>query len=124
MRITSPETPRVFDASPDGSVRVADCTHIALEADEQVTFTTASGGEYDVTRKSWGFYATPSLNERLVRFGLRGVLVKNPAGRHYVNLVERGHEDDFQKYIDFHHVTIVAWLDTDAALAALTQTEK
>ena len=63
---------------------------IQLEPDEQVTFVTDSGSEYDVARKSWGYYATPSLNSRLAGFGLRGVLVRGDDGKAYLFLVEMG----------------------------------
>ena len=70
----------VRDRAPTTGAR-SDCGRIALAPDEQVTFTTEAGGEYDVTRKSWGFYATPSINGRLKTFGLRAALVRNVAGR-------------------------------------------
>jgi hypothetical protein len=96
-----------------------DCARIALTADEQVTFVTDAGAEYDVARKSWGFYATPSLNGRLAHFGLRAVLVKSPLGKFYVWLVERGKEEDFQQYLAVEAHTVVGWLDDEGTLAAL-----
>src|SRR5204863_5563233 len=77
MKLALTDPPREFGVGTGGAVRLKDCAHIALEPDEQVTFQTESGGEYDVVRKSWGFYATPSLNGRLERFNLRAVLVKS-----------------------------------------------
>jgi hypothetical protein len=97
-----------------------DCGELRLEADEQVTLVTASGAQYDVARKSWGFYATPSLNGRLARFGLRGVLVRNRLGLYFVLLVEQGEEDGFQQYMDEERMEIITWLDTSEALAAGT----
>lgn len=84
-----------------------------------MTFVTPEGAEYDVTRKSWGFYATPSLNGRLVGFNLRAALVKNPQGRYYVFLIERGQEQQVQQYLDQEGQRIVSWLDTDDRLNAL-----
>jgi hypothetical protein len=97
-------------------VEITDCGAIALEPDEQVTFTTPQGGEYDVTRKSWGFFATPSLNGRLARFNLRPVLVKG-ADQYFILLVEKGCEALFYEYIGQHPYTIVLWLDGDLAAA-------
>ena len=34
----------------------------------------------------------------------------------YLLLVERGHEDDFQAYLDAEDMRVVAWLDTDEAV--------
>lgn len=53
-----------------------------------------------VARKSWGFYATPSLNGQLVTFGLRGALVKEPRNRYFVMLVQAGKEEDFFAYLE------------------------
>ena len=96
-------------------LEIADCARIDLAPDEQVTFRTEAGGEYDVTRKDWGFYATPSLNGRLPGFGLRGVLVKNTDGRTFVLLVERGYEESFNRYVAEEQLSIVAWLDAGEA---------
>ena len=97
-----------------------DCGSIELESNEQVTFTTSNGREYDVTRKSWGFYATPSLNGRLEQFGLRGVLVKNlRTRRFFVLLVEKEYERAFKEYCQAENLKLVAWLDSTDALEFL-----
>lgn len=111
--------PRTFEVGYDIKGTIADCGTMHLAADEQITFVTEAGGEYDVTRKDWGFYATPSLNSRLARFGLRGVLVKNRLDRFFVMLVERGREDAFERYVRQEPLVIVCWLDTDDTLLAL-----
>ncbi|MCR6737155.1 MAG: hypothetical protein NVV83_25025 [Afipia sp.] len=90
-----------------------------LAADEQITFVTEEGGEYDVTRKEWGFYATPSLNGRLAGFNLRPVLVKNRVNRFFVLLVEKGKEAAFDRYVKSEPLKIVSWLDLDDALLSL-----
>jgi hypothetical protein len=119
MKYTPVDPPRVFAVGHAAQVWMHDCGRIALAADEQVTFVTDSGAEYDVARKSWGFYATPSLNGRLAHFGLRAVLVKNPLGKFYVWLVEQGKEDDFQQYVDLEEHMVVSWLDDVEVLATL-----
>lgn len=121
MRFEVIDPPRVFEVGRSEILQLKDCAHIELEADEQVTFVTESGAEYDVARKSWGFYATPSLNGRLKNFGLRAVLVKSAGVRFYVFLVERDKEADFWRYLDVEGHTIVCWLDSDAELEALEQ---
>ncbi|MBI4343023.1 MAG: hypothetical protein HY599_06620 [Candidatus Omnitrophica bacterium] len=121
MQLTPVDPPRVFDVGCLVKIQLKDCGRVALEADEQVTFVTETGGEFDVVRKSWGFYATPSLNQRLPRFGLRAVLVKSPDGKYYVWLVERGKEPDFQRYLEAERQAVVSWLDTDQALERLAK---
>ena len=99
-----------------------DCGSVALAPDEQLTFLTEGGAEYDVARKDWGFYATPSLNGRLEQFGLRGVLIKNRGtGRYFVLLVEKGKETAFDAYCAQENLALIAWLDSTAALDALAR---
>ena len=121
MKITELSPPRTFVVGREVTVHIRHCANIELAADEQVTFVTESNGEFDVTRKSWGFYATPSLNGRLQKFGLRAVLVKNLDAKFYILLVESGKETDFQRYIDIDGITIVSWLDNDSEIACLEQ---
>ena len=119
MKFKETIPPRIFETGKGEPTEIADCAHIELTPDEQVTFKTFSGAEYDVIRKSWGYYATPSLNGRLQGFGLRGVLVKSLDSKYYILLVERGKEDCFQSYCDIQELTIVCWLDNDKELKTL-----
>jgi hypothetical protein len=126
VKVTPIQPPRAFGVGNRGGTleHVAD---VELGDDEVVTFRTASETEFDVTRKSWGYYATPSLNGRLREHGLRAALavgVPRSDGepeRMYLLLVEAGREDDFQTYIDAEHMRVVGWLDTDAAIADAAQ---
>lgn len=122
MRFEPKEPPRRFTVGFDGAVSLADCGRLRLEADEQVTLTTEGGGEYDVVRKAWGFYATPSLNGRLARFGLRGALASNRIGQIFLLLVESGKEAAFEDYVAGEGMRIVHWLDTDERVERLLET--
>lgn len=117
MRVDVIDPSRQFTVLGIGLRHSADIT---LDDDEQVTFITPSGTEFDVCRKSWGYYATPSLNQRLPDHGLRAVLVRgNQSGKMYVLLVEVGHEQAFYEYVEWDGMTIVTWLDTYDATEAL-----
>lgn len=119
MKFDAKNPPRVYEVGYDVKGHISDCGTLHLAPDEQVTLVTEQGGEYDVTRKEWGFYATPSLNGRLAGFNLRGVLTKNRHNRFFVMLVERGKEEAFERYVEQEPLKIVAWLDTEEALVAL-----
>jgi SAM-dependent methyltransferase len=119
MKITEQNPPRVFRTGRAQPIDLRDCARIQLAADEQVTFVTESGAEYDVARKVWGFYATPSLNGRLRQFGLRAALVKNFIGKFYVFLVEDGREEACLSYLASEDNVLVRWLDTDESLSAI-----
>lgn len=119
MKISLKDPPRVFEVGFGKRILMQDCGRVALEPDEQVTLVTAAGAEYDVARKSWGFYATPSLNGRLAQFGLRAVLIKNRLQRYFVVLVEQGREPQFAEYLAEEGLSVVEWLDTTEALQGL-----
>jgi len=113
MNIIPTVPPRKFEVgySEHRSV-IKDCAHIELDTDEQVTFTAITGpAEYDIVRKDWGFYATPSLNSRLLKYHLHAVLCKNRDGLYYILLVEEGKQDSFCDYVRLEKMDLVAWLD-------------
>ena len=120
MKFEPKSPPRTFIVGNAGPIEMKDCGTLHLAADEQVTLVTEGGAEYDVARKDWGFYATPSLNGRLESFGLRTVLIQNRATkRYFVLLVARGREASFERYLEVENLRIVHWLDTSEACAAL-----
>lgn len=122
MKFEAVTPPRAFEVGREVRFKMYDCGRLALEPDEQVTLTTKGGGELDVARKDWGFYATPSLNGRLNGFGLRAVLVRNSqTGRYYVMVVESGSENLFSAYLSRESCEVVHWLDTTEALDAVRQ---
>jgi SAM-dependent methyltransferase len=111
MKVTPIDPPRVFEVGVGNTIRLKDCARITLEPDEQVTFVTAGGAEYDVVRKQWGYYATPSLNGRLLHFGFQAALVRS-GERFYVLLVEKDKHPDFQAYLQAQNMEVVCWLST------------
>jgi hypothetical protein len=119
VKIIETHPPREFKVGSTQAITLKDCARVALSSDEQVTFTTESGGEYDVVRKSWGFYATPSLNGRLSRFGLRGALVRSAEGMFFVFLVESGRENEAAQYMAEEGITRIHWLDDSETLESL-----
>ncbi len=121
MRFTPIDPPRVFTVGFKENVQLSDCARVELAPNEQVTFVTESGAEYDVARKSWGFYATPSTNARLQRFNLRAALVKNRLRQFFILLVEKGKESLFQQYTEIERLRIVCWLDDTEALERLEE---
>ena len=108
MRLRRVEPPRAFRVGRDIELRhVAD---VELEPDEVVTFRSPSGSEADVTRKSWGYYWTGSLNERLPAHGLEPVLVRGANGKTFLMLVESGREQDFLDYCAAEELALERWL--------------
>lgn len=119
MKTTIPDPPRRFDADGSGRFTLTEVGRLELAPDEQVTFVTASGTEYDVVRKSWGYYATPSLNSRLPAKGLRPVLTRNGAGRFFICLVEPAAAGPFADYLAGSGMQALGWLDEAATLTRI-----
>lgn len=111
MKVSFPESPRVFQAGAVPESRIRDMGRIELAPGEQVTFTSPSGSEYDVVRMEWGYYATPSLNHRLLQKGFRSALVRNEAGRLYILLVEQSQLGPFQAWLEREKHEVLTWLD-------------
>ena len=124
MRFDPVDPPREFEVGRRGG-RLQHVADGWLEPDEVLTLRTESGTEVDLTRKSWGYYGSPSLNGRLRDHGLRAALAVGvprdgeQAQRMYLMYVEEGSEDDFQAYLAAEEMEVVAWLDSDDAVAAV-----
>jgi SAM-dependent methyltransferase len=121
MKFDQKRPPRRFEVGADNKVTLSHCGTVHLEPDELVTLVTAAGNEYDVTRKTWGFYATPSLNYRLLQHALRAVLVKSQTNRFFLLLVEEGKEASFEEYLAGERLQIVCWMDTTENLQRLAE---
>jgi hypothetical protein len=125
MKIDVKNPPRTFAVKGAGLETIlSDCATIDLSPNEQVTFKTGAGAEYDVVRKSWGFYATPSTNGRLKSFGLRAAFVRSSIGRFFIMLVEKNKEVEFESYLTQDKQQLICWLDDEAQLARLTEAFK
>lgn len=119
MKFEEQIPPREYTCGFEIKRIIKDFGRLTLEPDEQITFIASGGAEYDVCRKDFGFYATPSTNGRLARFGLRAVLCRNRLSQLYLLLVQQGKEDSFQQYLAQEQMHIVIWLDTDESVSRL-----
>jgi len=109
------DPPREF--TPGMGIVLKDCGRVELSPDEQVTFA-AEGSEYDFCRKAWGYYASPSLNARMGRLGLRPALVKSSLnGTYFLMAVLKDRQKEFEAYVKETGQSVVAWLDEAEALA-------
>jgi len=111
MKFKEVHPPREFRVGLENQIKIKDCGSMYLDSDEQITFLTDDGKEYDVGRKDWGFYATPSVNGRLKSFGFKTALVKNSFGMYYVMLVDNKMISEFQDYLIEEKQSVVQWLD-------------
>ncbi len=111
MKIVEKKPARDFWVGLDKSVKISDCAQVYLQSDEQVTFVTPEGKEHDFCAKSWGFYATPSVNSRLKNAGFKTALVQNSKKQCYIMVVDKDKLDDFNAYLQSDQNHVVQWLD-------------
>lgn len=120
MKIIKKNKPRKFIVGNKKKIIIKDCAKIFLNKNEQITFIGKNKLEYDVARKDWGFYATPSLNGRLKKFGLKSALVRSKiSNMFYILLVEKNKKKEFNKYIKDENCEIITWLDSDKMLSKI-----
>ncbi|KJE37157.1 hypothetical protein UF64_00265 [Thalassospira sp. HJ] len=111
MKIDRKEQPRTFIVGSKKDIEISHTADITLSSDEQVTFLTENGSEFDFVRKQWGYYATPSINRRLKHFGFHTALVQNAKGHVYIFVVEAEKMDGFNAYCKAENQTVLMWLD-------------
>jgi hypothetical protein len=125
MKITRLNPPRQFAVGAPPKITLSDCGSIELEPDEQTTFLTDKKNEYDIVRKEWGFYGTPSLNGRLPSFSIKPLLVKNlDSGRFFILLLEKGKDSIFEEYCRKENIAVLAELDDQNDLSKIEEALK
>ncbi len=110
MKFKSNKPPRIFKVGKASDISISDMGDIFLKPDEQVTFVTDKGNRHDFCRKSWGFYATPSINSRLKDENFVSALVVNNQKRIYLMVIEKTKIKDFRSYLKKEDQTVIAWL--------------
>lgn len=112
MKVIKRNQPRKFLVGKNSSIEMLDTGTVILEENEQVTFKTLDGKEYDVAKKNWGYYATPSLAGRLKSFNFKPALMRSKISGHcYIILVQRDKINELEKYLIDDDQEIVIWLD-------------
>lgn len=110
VRFDKKSPPRMFNVGVNGSITISDCGRFYLDPDEQITFVTSTNKEYDFAAKSWGFYASPSINRRLAGFGFKTALVSNARGAIYLMVVDEMKIEEFNNYCEKENQVVLEWL--------------
>ena len=89
-------------------------THVAdlkLANNELITIKVNKKTEYDITRKNWGFYSTPSINKRLLKYRFDSAITHNPNfGTYFMMIVEKNKKKEFIKYLKSQNMVLITWL--------------
>lgn len=103
---------RKFLVGKKKNIILKDVGSIFLNTNENITFKTLKKKEYDICKKNWGFYVTPSLNKRLIKFGYRAALVKSKDFNTYaILIVEKEKKKSFFKYLISQNMFLICWLN-------------
>ena len=108
MEVFLTKNPRTFVVNGIG---IKDYGRLKLVPNEMLTLETPSGRKYDITAKDFGFYATPSINARLVSEGFKTALVKNSSDKIFMLMVEIDSLDKFDRYCVSEQLRVVSWID-------------
>ena len=111
LKLIKTNPPRFFKVGINQQITIKDSAKIKLDSNEQVTFITKESNEFDIVSKEWGFYATPSINERLKNNNFKTALVKNSFNKYYVMIVDINHMDSFNSYLIEEKQIVIEWLD-------------
>ena len=111
MKLNLKQTPRKFKPRDEKEIVISDMGDVILEPDEQVTFVTSNGKRHDFGAKSWGFYATPSVNSRLKKEGFKTAVAMNKFGQIYIMVVDAEKLELFQEYCISEEQKVLEWLD-------------
>lgn len=109
MKFNKKKPARTFTVGQ--GIHIKDCGEVFLSDDEQITFKSGNS-EYDVCKKDWGYYATPSVNGRLKNFGFETYLVINKDSKmKYVLMVHSDKTNQFNDYLKTENLAILQRLD-------------
>ncbi len=102
---------RKFKVGKRNSIVITDAGSVFLKNDELVTFKDGKK-EFDIGKKNWGYYGTPTLNKRLPNFGYSAALTRNKIFETYsVMIVDLKKKKAFLRYLKSEEMHVVCWLD-------------
>lgn len=102
---------RRFFVGKNRNIILTDVGSIFLKDNENITFKNEKKMEYDICKKNWGYYGTPSLNKRLDKFGFVAALVKNKVFNTFnIMIVEKKKKKLFLKYLKKEEMFLICWL--------------
>lgn len=110
MKVYKRKKPRTFLVSEKNRIFLKDVGKVSLNDNENLTISSTDKKNYEICRKNWGYYATPSINVRLKKNGFRTVLVKQNK-KLFILIVDNKKIKMFKRYIKLENYKIVKRLD-------------
>ena len=92
------------------NITLNEVAKISLKSNEMITLVNGKI-EYDIVKKNWGYYATPSINSRLLKFSLKTCIIKSKVTNNsFIILVQNNKKKEFNKYLKDESCAVVKWL--------------
>ena len=91
-------------------IELTEKAYIFLKNNEMVTLKNKKM-EYDIVKKDWGYYATPSINERLLKFNFKTCIIKNKTSKNiFILIVDKNKIKNLIKYLKNENCRVIKWL--------------
>ena len=110
MKVLKRKNPRKFLVSKKNNIFLKDVGKVYLNDNENLTIISKNNKNYDICKKNWGYYATPSINKRLKNEGFKTALVKTNK-KYFVLIVDESKMKLFKTYCKIEDYKIVKWLN-------------
>lgn len=102
---------RKFKVGKKNDIVITDAGSVFLKNDELVTLKDGKK-EFDIGKKNWGYYGTPTLNKRLPNFGYTAALIRHKVFDTYaVLIVDKKKKKIFLNYLKKEDMIIICWLN-------------
>ena len=111
VEIKISKKPRIFKVGENKKIKIKEVGFLYLKKNEQITFISENKKNYDFIKKSWGYYATSSINGRLKKEGFKTALVRNKFNKYYIMVVDKKKIKNFKNYCKTENQEVVEWID-------------
>ena len=102
---------RKFKPSKKSGVSITEKAKIYMKHNEQITLIDINKNQYDIVKKSWGYYSTPSINKRLKNNNHEACIVKNIEKKTiFLFSVNIKKKIEFNQYLKKNNIKVIKWL--------------
>lgn len=91
-------------------LKINHVANLTLKSFEQITLVSKDKSEYDISKTDWGYYATPSINQRLKENNLDTYIVFNKLNKKiFIHLVHKKKALRYKRYLKEENLEIISW---------------
>ena len=91
-------------------VNIKHVGNLSLNSFETITFISKDKSEYDISKTDWGYYATPSINYRLLKNKFKTFIVFSKLCKKiFIHIVHKNRIGKYKKYLKTQNLEIIPW---------------